>query len=83
MRELWREIIDSFEMSQDLVMSTKEVNKERTKSMIMQAKAEQQVQQAVQQQQPMPEQQQMAMGSEGAPEPNMAQTGIEQEQMAN
>jgi hypothetical protein len=26
---------------------------------------------------------QMAMGSEGAPEPNMAQTGIEQEQMAN
>ncbi len=51
MRELWREIIDSFEMSQDLVMSTKEVNKEKTKSMIMQAKSEQQVQQAMQQQQ--------------------------------
>lgn len=83
MRELWREIIDSFEMSQDLVMSTKEVNKERTKSMIMQAKAEQQVQQAVQNTQPMSEQQQMAMGSEGAPEQNMAQTWIEQEQMAN
>ena len=83
MRELWREIIDSFEMSQDLVMSTKEVNKERTKSMIMQAKAEQQVQQAVQQWQPMPEQQQMAMWSEWAPEPWLAQTGIEQEQMAN
>ena len=83
MRELWREIIDSFEMSQDLVMSTKEVNKERTKSMIMQAKAEQQVQQAVQTAQPMSEQQQMAMGSEGAPEQNMAQTWIEQEQMAN
>ena len=84
MRELWREIIDSFEMSQDLVMNTKEVNKERTKSMILQAKSEQQVQQAMAQQQwPMPEQQQMAMGSEGAPEQNMAQTGIEQEQMAN
>ena len=51
MRELWREIIDSFEMSQDLVMSTKEVNKEKTKSMILQARSEQQVQQAVQQQQ--------------------------------
>jgi hypothetical protein len=64
MRELWREIIDSFEMSQDLVMNTKEVNKEKTKSMILQARSEQQVQQAVQQmqpQQPMPEQQQMAM----------------------
>lgn len=84
MRELRREIIDSFEMSQDLVMNTKEVNKERTKSMILQAKSEQQVQQAMAQQQwPMPEQQQMAMGSEGAPEPGMAQTGIEQEQMAN
>ena len=84
MRELWREIIDSFEMSQDLVMNSKEVNKEKTKSMILQAKSEQQVQQAMAQQQwPMPEQQQMAMGSEGAPEPNMAQTGIEQEQMAN
>ena len=86
MRELWREIIDSFEMSQDLVMNTKEVNKEKTKSMILQAKSEQQVQQAVQQmqpQQPMPEQQQMAMGSEGAPEMGMAQTGIESEQMAN
>ena len=64
MRELWREIVDSFEMSQDLVMSTKEVNKEKTKSMIMQAKAEQQVQQAVQASQPMNQQQQMAMGSE-------------------
>lgn len=85
MRELWREIIDSFEMSQDLVMSTKEVNKEKTKSMIMQAKSEQQVQQAVQAINPqwMPEQQQMAMWSEWAPEPGMAQTGIEQEQMAN
>ena len=84
MRELWREIIDSFEMSQDLVMNTKEVNKERTKSMILQAKSEQQVQQAMAQQQwPMPEQQQMAMGSEWAPEPGLAQTGIEQEQMAN
>jgi hypothetical protein len=31
----------------------------------------------------MPEQMQMAMGSEWAPEPGMAQTGIEQEQMAN
>jgi hypothetical protein len=52
--------------------------------MILQAKSEQQVQQAMAQQQwPTPEQQQMAMGSEGAPEPNMAQTGIEQEQMAN
>ena len=83
MRELWREIIDSFEMSQDLVMSTKEVNKEKTKTMIMQAKAEQQVQQAVQQGQPMNPQQQMAMWSEWAPEPGMAQTWIEQEQMAN
>jgi hypothetical protein len=64
MRELWREIIDSFEMSQDLVMNTKEVNKERTKSMILQAKSEQQVQQAVQATQPLPEQMQMAMGSE-------------------
>ena len=84
MRELWREIIDSFEMSQDLVMSTKEVNKEKTKTMIMQAKAEQQVQQAVQAGQPQPNaQQQMAMWSEWAPEPGMAQTWIEQEQMAN
>ena len=83
MRELWREIIDSFEMSQDLVMNSKEVNKEKTKSMILQAKAEQQVQQAVQASQPMPEQQQMAMGSEWAPEMGMAQTWIEQEQMAN
>ena len=82
MRELWREIIDSFEMSQDLVMNSKEVNKEKTKSMILQAKSEQQVQQAMAQQQPT-EQQQMAMGSEWAPEMNMAQTGIEQEQMAN
>jgi hypothetical protein len=64
MRELWREIIDSFEMSQDLVMNSKEVNKEKTKSMILQAKSEQQVQQAVQTTQPMPEQMQMAMGSE-------------------
>lgn len=63
MRELWREIIDSFEMSQDLVMNSKEVNKEKTKSMILQAKSEQQVQQAMAQQQPT-EQQQMAMGSE-------------------
>ena len=63
MRDLWREIIDSFEMSQDLVMNTKEVNKEKTKSMILQAKAEQQVQQAVQAgQMQMPnQQQQMAM----------------------
>jgi len=85
MRELWREIIDSFEMSQDLVMNTKEVNKEKTKSMILQAKAEQQVQQAVQAgQMQMPnQQQQMAMWSEWAPEPGMAQTWIEQEQMAN
>ena len=84
MRELRREIIDSFEMSQDLVMSTKEVNKEKTKTMIMQAKSEQQVQQAAaQMQQPMPQQQQMAMWSEWAPEPGMAQTGIESEQMAN
>ena len=64
-------------------MSTKEVNKEKTKTMIMQAKAEQQVQQAVQQGQPMNPQQQMAMWSEWAPEPGMAQTWIEQEQMAN
>lgn len=85
MRELWREIIDSFEMSQDLVMNTKEVNKEKTKSMILQAKAEQQVQQAVQagQMQAPNQQQQMAMWSEWAPEPGMAQTWIEQEQMAN
>ena len=83
MRELWREIIDSFEMSQDLVMNSKEVNKEKTKSMILQAKSEQQVQQAVQQWAPSPEQQQMAMWSEWAPEPGMAQTWIEQEQMAN
>ena len=83
MRELWREIIDSFEMSQDLVMNSKEVNKEKTKSMILQAKSEQQVQQAVQATQPMDQQAQMAMGSEWAPEPGMAQTGIEQEQMAN
>lgn len=83
MRELWREIIDSFEMSQDLVMNSKEVNKEKTKSMILQAKSEQQVQQAVQATQPMDQQAQMAMGSEWAPEPWMAQTGIEQEQMAN
>ena len=82
MRELWREIIDSFEMSQDLVMNSKEVNKEKTKSMILQAQSEQKVQQAMAQQQPT-EQQQMAMGSEWAPEMNMAQTGIEQEQMAN
>lgn len=83
MRELRREIIDSFEMSQDLVMNSKEVNKEKTKSMILQAKSEQQVQQAVQATQPMDQQAQMAMGSEWAPEPWMAQTGIEQEQMAN
>ncbi len=83
MRELRREIIDSFEMSQDLVMNSKEVNKEKTKSMILQAKSEQQVQQAVQSTQPMDQQAQMAMGSEWAPEPGMAQTGIEQEQMAN
>lgn len=85
MRELWREIIDSFEMSQDLVMNTKEVNKEKTKSMILQAKAEQQVQQAVQagQMQAPNQQQQMAMWSEWAPEPGMAQTWIESEQMAN
>ena len=83
MRELRREIIDSFEMSQDLVMNSKEVNKEKTKSMILQAKSEQQVQQAVQATQPMDQQAQMAMGSEWAPEPGMAQTGIEQEQMAN
>ena len=81
MRELWREIIDSFEMSQDLVMSTKEVNKERTKSMIMQAKSEQQVQQAMQQSMPQPQQPQGAPGMTA--EPNMAQTGIESEQMAN
>lgn len=83
MRELRREIIDSFEMSQDLVMNSKEVNKEKTKSMILQAKSEQQVQQAVQATQPMDQQAQMAMGSEWAPEPWMVQTGIEQEQMAN
>jgi len=52
MRELWREILDAFEMSQDLVMNSKEVNKDKTKSMILQAKSEQQVQQAVQQNQP-------------------------------
>jgi hypothetical protein len=51
----------------------------------LQAKAEQQVQQAVQAgQMQMPnQQQQMAMWSEWAPEPGMAQTWIEQEQMAN
>ena len=81
MRELWREIIDSFEMSQDLVMNSKEVNKEKTKSMILQAKSEQQVQQAVQQW--MPQQPQPWMWSEGWPEMGMAQTGIESEQMAN
>lgn len=81
MRELWREIIDSFEMSQDLVMNSKEVNKEKTKSMILQAKSEQQVQQAVQQW--MPQQPQPWMWSEGWPEMWMAQTWIEQEQMAN
>jgi hypothetical protein len=54
MRELWREILDAFEMSQDLVMNSKEVNKDKTKSMILQAKSEQQVQQAVQQNQPQP-----------------------------
>lgn len=48
MRELRREIIESFEMSQDLVMNSKEVNKEKTKSMILQAKSQQQVQQAQQ-----------------------------------
>ena len=83
MRELWREIVDSFEMSQDLVMNSKEVNKEKTKSMILQAKSEQQVQQAVQAWQP-----QMPMPWQEMPwwvtaEPNMAQTGIESEQMAN
>lgn len=81
MRELWREIIDSFEMSQDLVMNSKEVNKEKTKSMILQAKSEQQVQQAVQQW--MPQQPQPGMINTGAPEQNMAQTWIESEQMAN
>jgi len=83
MRELWREIVDSFEMSQDLVMNSKEVNKEKTKSMILQAKSEQQVQQAVQawqQQPPMPWQE---MPQWMTAEPNMAQTGIESEQMAN
>jgi len=81
MRELWREIVDSFEMSQDLVMNSKEVNKEKTKSMILQAKSEQQVQQAVQAWQP---QQPMQPGMPWATaEPNMAQTGIESEQMAN
>ena len=81
MRELWREIIDSFEMSQDLVMNSKEVNKEKTKSMILQAKSEQQVQQAVQQ---WMQQQPMQPGAPGmTAEPNMAQTGIESEQMAN
>ena len=54
MRELWREILDAFEMSQDLVMNSKEVNKDKTKSMILQAKSEQQVQQAVAQNQPQP-----------------------------
>lgn len=52
MRELWREILDAFEMSQDLVMNSKEVNKDKTKSMILQAQSEQKVQQAVQQNQP-------------------------------
>lgn len=81
MRELWREIVDSFEMSQDLVMNSKEVNKEKTKSMILQAKSEQQVQQAVQAWQP---QQPMQPGMPWVTaEPNMAQTGIESEQMAN
>lgn len=58
MRELWREIIDAFEMSQDLVMNTKEVNKEKTKSMVQQAQSEMKVQQAVQamQQQMQPQQ---------------------------
>jgi hypothetical protein len=54
MRELWREILDAFEMSQDLVMNSKEVNKDKTKSMILQAQSEQKVQQAVQQNQPQP-----------------------------
>jgi hypothetical protein len=49
--------------------------------MILQAKSEQQVQQAVQQW--MPQQPQPGMVNPGAPEQNMAQTGIESEQMAN
>jgi cytidylate kinase len=68
MRELRREIIDAFEMSQDLVMNTKEVNKEKTKSMVQQAQSEMKVQQAVQQMQ----QQQMQQQQPQQPQDPMA-----------
>ena len=84
MRELWREIIDSFEMSQDLVMNSKEVNKEKTKSMIMQAKSEQAVQQAVQQQQPAnPAWMPIQNAELQSAEPGTSWIGIEWESAAN
>jgi len=60
MRELWREILDNFEMPQNLVLSSKQVVKSRSKSQLMQAKADQTVQSHIQQSQP----QQMAWGFE-------------------
>lgn len=46
MRKLWGEILDAFELPQELVMSSKEVVKDQSKVQIQQAKAQEKVQQA-------------------------------------
>lgn len=86
MRELWREILDSFEMSQDLVMSSKEVVKNKTKSMLMQGEAEQKVQQQLAQQQGQIPQQSpngLAPFTNSSQELWTTQTGMENDTMAN
>ena len=87
MRELRREILDSFEMSQDLVMNSKEVVRSKSKSMLMQGEAEQKVQQQLAQSQPQQPWIQSPMWlnpfTNSSQEPWTTQTWMENDAMAN
>lgn len=48
MKKLWSEVLESFELSQDLIMTTKEVVKGQTETQIAQAQAQAQVQRKTQ-----------------------------------